>query len=569
MCRKMIFLSITITSILLNSNGWSSSDELQHDEVHALTTANYFLSSGKFSEYDQLREQWKNREEFPHQWLFLDAETAVLQGKRNNAIELLKEYPLIGKEETNRLVRLAALHVIENPEQTWSYLAEASLKDPHNADLHTFKASLLESHHKVEEAEKEYLIAVKKQPNDPYLKEQLGDFYLREAQYIKALEMFSHAMKESPSIGSVWIKAIFWTHVTAKMALPTGSVIIPSDSLQPLVSYLHSLPAETFWDAQKFDDLPGKDHFLSTYQELFWLRLLGALKDNDEALARQILEQDSFKSLSWAPELEISLKALLDYRFAAGNSFVDVNISEKASQIDIETNLSDEEKFLALLSFSIPSELREQLLAPEAVALPFLAFGWNEAALQLHTPSKISSQSPEWVICCFTEALAANRGKEAAIAFAVNHPPFPRKTLSVARLMLSSGDKQGAFELLNLIYQDKNSVSSEATLLITPIFLANNDPKAAKAAILNQPSLVDKIEARELLARAFFLDGDGETAYRLYLSLEPHSSEAKSFLARKAFSDGDWQRARQLTKELLEIYPNSIALKENLKSISR
>ena len=107
----------------------------------------------------------------------------------------------------------------------------------------------------------------------------------------------------------------------------------------------------------------------------------------------------------------------------------------------------------------------------------------------------------------------------------------------------------------------------KAKFLIAPIFLTQNNCRAVKESILNQPALANNISARELLARAFYQEGNAETACRLYTSLQEHSPEAKSFLAQKAFAEKDWIRAYRLTSELIEIYPDSETLKENLKSI--
>ncbi len=569
MFQKVMFLVVFIIfGFLSNSNGWTVVDQPQDEETRALTTAGYLLSGGQFDEYDRLRNQWRSHEQFPHKWLFLDSEELFLQGNRKEAIDLLSQHTLVGKEEIDRLVRLAAFHVVENPAEAWNCLNEACLKNPQNPDLHTFKASLLESNHKNTEAEKEYLLAIQKYPQEPYFKEQLADFYMRDSQHSKALQVLTDGMKGISPSGAIWLKAFFLSRVAKKTDPLDHSLIVPSDSLNPLVSYVYSLRPDEFWNEEKFDNISGRNRFLYNQQELFWLRLIAALKDKREGLALQILENDSFQFSSWAPEVEQSLKNILAYR----QQFLLESSEGQSSSAPIKVVFSsdmllDEKKFLAMLAVSVPPEFHDMMLSEEAFALPFLAFGWHEAALQLHVLDLIPDHFPEWVTCCLVKAIAANRGVEAAFSFSDNHPPMPRRSLLAAHLALDSGDIKTAFETLLPIYHDKNDIGVEATLLITPFFLANDNVTAAKEAILNQPSLANEVVARELLARAFFLEGDTDTAYRLYLSLEGRSIEAKSFLAHKAFSDKDWGRARQLTLELLEVYPNSRALQENLKSL--
>ena len=550
-----------------NEKSQTSSYEDLEGETKALESANHLLSVGRYSEYRSLREEWQMKASFISEWFFLDVQEYLLSGNRQGAIDLLSAHSFTGKAETDRLVQLAALHVVESPSNAWEYLAEASTKDPRNADLHTFKANLLDSNDKHENAEKEFSHAIQKDPNNPYLKEQLADFYIRNGRFLEATKVLERGLN-NPSLSSLWIKALFWSRMATPIAISKSSRP-PEDKLAPFVGYLNGLPPQMYWDAKAFGVLTDKETYLKTQQETFWLQLVAALRIDDISSVENLLNNNSFYKDSLAPQLEKSLKTVIAYRkgtHPVSDSLMQLSVdSTKESFIVTLAALSDvpPERLPAL----IPVELHEILKSNEAFSIPFLAHGWYEAALQLHSSSSIPETSPSWIALELTKALVENRGGEVAMTFASKQKSSPELTLLMAETYLALDNSKEAFNCLSCIYKKTDDIGEEATLLIAPIFLAQNNCSAVKESILNQPALANNISARELLARAFYQEGDAETACRLYTSLQEHSPEAKSFLAQKAFAEKDWIRAYRLTSELIEIYPDSETLKENLKSI--
>lgn len=153
---------------------------------------------------------------------------------------------------------------------------------------------------------------------------------------------------------------------------------------------------------------------------------------------------------------------------------------------------------------TVPSvEERNLLLSSEAYAALFLASGWQQAALSLSQADVIPESFPNWYAYELTQAIRHNQGDAQAFAFAIKQ---------VQNLPLS---------------------------------------------VLTQ----------ELEARIALSQGNAERADILYRILEANSSEAKSYLARKAFKEGNWDKARELTVELIALYPDNKMLKENLNKI--
>lgn len=558
--------SADVQPVEVTENDFSAEDR------KALQQGKYFLSERQFDKYRNLREEWQLKTEFSSEWFFLDAEEFLLLGQRENAISLLSSHTFTGNAETERLVRLAALHILEAPSEAWNYLEIASTKDSNNADLHTFKAALLDSHNKQEKAAKEYILAVQKNENNPYLKEQLADFYLRNCQYPQATEALKSGLN-SPSLSTIWIKALFWSRMTSPITF-AGFQRVPTDQLTPFLVYLNTLPKEGYWDSKAFAKLSDKDLYLATQQETFWLRLFALLKNQDEAGAEALLNNNSFRSTSWAPQLEDSLKTVLAYRRAINHDLDGTEQSNLESSkeqfLEILVALSgrtQEKGYQEELHASLPNDLHELLLNKDVFSIACLAQGWKEAALQFQTNSEIPANYPSWIAFEFTNAYLDNRSKEEALAFATKQPSSPRLSLLIAEMYIDSGRTEEAYQVLLPLYQATNDLGGKASLLIAPLFLSKNEFKLARDALINQPSLANSVPAREVLARVFFEQGDPEVAYRLYLSIQEYSPEAKSFLARKAFAEADWIRAYHLTEELIEIYPDNITLRDNLKSI--
>lgn len=559
------------TSSTVNvSNKLPATSPIQSSEKQDLINARALLDIGDLEGYQDIRQQWDGSEKEPEEWIFMDAEQKLLGGQRQAAINILTSRTLTGKNETERLVRLAALNIVENPQKAWGYLVEASAKDPHNADLQLFKASLLESTDNNEMAVKEYITAVQKDPHNPFLREQLADFYIRTAQYSQALQILQEALA-SPSLDSIWLKAYFWNTVVKPIDMKWDTKNIPQGDLTPLISYLTSLPPGVFWDDIAFNKVPHKEKYLATRQETFWLRLIAALKNNNSTLVLDILNNTPFKNSLWAPQLANTIKTILHYR---QNTSLITNpplivTSQESSKVEFFLDLMSKLAYASptQLATLIPQQLNSLIVSPEAFAAVFLAQGWNEAGLQLHTLPALPSSYPSWVGYRLAKALHENRTDNTALTFATTQPATPELALYTAKLALTMGRTQEAFNSLTTIYKDENETGSQAALMIAPIFLEQGKVKEAKEAIMMHTDLANNIKAREILARSYIQDKEPETANRLYLSIEKYSSEAKSYLVRRAFTEKNWSRARQLTEELLKTHPDNNILKDNLKKI--
>lgn len=545
-------------------------------EKAAILIANTFVASGRTKDYQVLRDNWKGRETLPETWFVLDGDKLLAEGKRKEAIDFLNSKNFPGKADTSRLVRLALFYIFEQPKQAWEYLDQAYQKDPENPEIRSYRAKLLETIGRPNLALIEYAGALQSDPNNLYLRDQLADFYLRNKQVPQALQIWQENLK-SPSLDMIWIKTLFWNKVAQPVSFDWESTQPPHGKLDSLVEYLLSLKPDQFWDAAAYENVKDNSHYLKTQQVTYWLRLLQLLKDGKEKEAGDLIQFNPFQTISWNPQLENALKRIIAYR-TTGHFVPDTNIGfEKKKEAAPTKPIVTAENVLLYTQLDglsqaktpvVPEDLQALLKGPEAYTAALLSTGWNEAALKLHNLSVIPADYPEWFAPELTQAIRLNRGLPQALEFATLQNSTPQLSLLLGELLVASQSPDAALERLTKLMHDDTDVGMRAAWLVSMINIERGNYAEAKAAIEAQPKLENDTVGQETLARIALLEGNTDLANKLYSALEEKSAEAKSYLARKAFAEKDWKRAKELTEQLLRLYPTNPLLQENLKKIN-
>lgn len=531
---------------------------LLDNEKACLLVAENFLAAGDLEEYDMLRSKAKDTEQ--NVWTILDSDRLLLEGDRKGANNLLSARTFEGSAEVDRLVRLALINISDDPKTAWRYFSRAEAKDPHNPEIHFFKGKLLETAGKYRKAQAEYEAAVATDPQNSLMLDQLAEFYMRQNQPLKAVELWTSNLDETTA-DFIWFKGLFWSKVLA--AAPkkvTGSP--PQGKIQPLLAYLSGLPQGTFWNKTRFNTTAYND-----YEMTYWLRLLQALKDNNVKDAVAIQNETSISRGDLNPELEFLFKQILSYQ--TKGKFDTSSIPRKLSLgSQARHPFISQMESLAQNPGEEPSpELKSLLLSSEAFSAALLATGWTEAALQLHKETVYPSSFPSWVAVDMTRALQDNRTPDQALDFAVRQPQTPDLLLAVGELKISIGDETGALETLKSIVQENNSIGYNAAWLAALLYLEQHQPNKAKEVIYNQPLLYNDVKGKETLARVSIMEGNKLLAEEIYEKISDNSEEAKSYLAKQAFLNGDWEKAKRLTRQLLKLHPNNPQLHKNLERI--
>jgi len=419
-------------------------------------------------------------------------------------------------------------------------------------------------------AHQEYQAAAKISPSNLFLKDQLADFYLRHRQYAMALDLMEMNLAP-PSLGSIWVKTLFWNKVTTPLDFDWEDNPIPDGDLNPMIRYLISLGKDQFWDAKTFARVSNANFYLKTRQETFWLRLIQLLEDKNIAEAEKLLRYNPFSTTSWYPQLEVALKRVMNYK---NNNTLKLDAAQMPPEELLQRlpETADPKFFIELEQLAesgeeVPEPLHNLLMGKEAYTAVFLAAGWTEAGLALHVLPIIPDDYPDWLAFAITQALYHNRTNLEATEFAALQKKTPQLQLLMAEITIAGGDREGALkELLPLAKQD-NEIGYRAAWLASLLYIEKHEFQNARTVITSQPRLAQDILGQETLARIAHLEGNQELADRLYRSIEKKSPEARSYLARKAFQEEDWDRARELTEQLIIDYPENPTLRDNLQKI--
>lgn len=543
------------------------SPSLFKDEENAsLLVAESLLASGDIQGYTQLRNRWIGNESKNYAWLILDSDRMLLEGDRDGANELLGSKSFQGNAEIDRLMRLALINISDDPKTAWRYFTRAEAKDPKNPEIHLYKGKLLESIGKYRNAQMEFEAAAASDPNNQLMQDHLAEFYLRQKQPGKAIEIWT-ANIENTSVDFVWLKGFFWSKVLSPSTVSWTEAKPPQGKLQPLLRYLAQLRPGTFWNKDRFNHVPSKEEYLENYEITYWLRTLEALRNGDTKEAVAIQGETRFTRAELNPDLEFLFKQILSYQTTG-------KFDRTSVPRNIGFNDSVKHPFIAQMEAlatsrnpEVSAELDTLLTSKEAYSAALLAAGWPEAAIQLHRIPVYPEQFPSWVSVDMTRAIKQNRNVEEALDFAAMQPQTDELRLSTAELKVSQGDEAGALEALGPIVTRPNDVGFQAAWMASLIYLEQHQSQKAKEVIYNQPLLINDVKGKETLARVVIMEGNKPLAEEIYEKISEVSEEAKSYLARQAFLQADWEKAKRLTRQLIKLHPNNPQLQKNLDRI--
>ncbi len=551
-------------------------DILKENEKGALTLADLFLKAGNLTEYNNLRNLWTGREEHAAAWILLDAGELLQKGQMQQAYELLKDKKWNGKNEEERLMRIAIIKLQHNPQEALDILNAEFAKNPKNADLRLFRGKIYESQDKIPLAEQDFQAAANLEPHNFYLQDQLAEFYRRQKNYSKALTVWQKILAQSGN-DQIWIKALFWNRVAEPINYVWKHSPIQNEKHKPFMNYLLSLKAGEYWNQDAFESTPENLDALSEYQTTYWLRLLQALKNHDEQEAMALLENNPFEANSWAPLMEITLHRILNYR---KNSTLRIEgeiphsepiLGSLSSQNSIPNFYKELEQLahqeVNLASLNLPTSMQALLNNQEAFVAVLLSEGWTEAGLQLQTLNAFSADFPDWFQRLYINGLRQNRGNPMALKFIAQQKQTLILTLLKAEINIAEGKIAEAMPELEKLKSNTNDIGSRAAWLISLIYMQKGQYRLAGEAINMHPQLAYSIQGQETLGRIALMEGEPEVATQIYQKIVQESNEAKSFLARQAYQQKNWSLARRMTEELLDEFPGNAQLQENLKKI--
>ncbi len=437
-------------------------ESFRNNEDASLIIANEFLAKDREKDYASVRSIIRGNDKKESNWVLLDADYLILQNRQAEAIDLLKSRSFEGKNDVNRLIKLAALKANENQKEAWGYLTDAYNKDPKNVDIRSYRAHLLENGGKYDQAILEYKAAADLLPNNLYLKDQLAEFYVRRKDFPSALNIWKSNLS---NLDIIWVKAFFWNKVIQPIQFDWSTAKIPSGSLQSLIAYYTHLNPDQYWDNAAFSKIEGATELLKSQQSTFWLRLLQDLKNHDEKEARNLLVYNPFATSSWAPELETALLYTLNYR-KDGVFLPDTEQKVVVSDVTSDPIMTKEGRKLVTQLNNYVTEWKEKnkeivisknlsdlLKSNEIFTALFISADWSEAALQFNSLEVIPPQYPQWISAGIVQALARNRGVQQALDFAAKQTTT---SLGVLNDAIENASPEARSYMAKKAYTDKN-----------------------------------------------------------------------------------------------------------------
>ena len=539
-------------------------EKFDENELAALFVARAFASLDDVTTADSIRDRWRGKETQSAGWLSYDVDRLVQDGKRDEAIALLKSTKFDARQDCGRLARLALLTASTDIQQAWVYLDDAYHANPRNSEVRSFRGQILEAAGERFKARTEYVAAHLANPHNPFYLEQLGEFYRRQGNFDLALDAWTQGCRSS---GLCRIRAQFWGRVVRPVE---SGQLAKEEAIGPwsaLASFLGELPDGQFWDKQRFASLPGAKKLMVTSQETFWLRVLDALQRKDERAAARILATNQFRDDSWQSDLYLHLRRILGIRH--GQDLETVAADDSIAYEPITEPRHHFFEQLSRFSHAENSEIQEFLLSDQVFSALFLAAGWTEAGLSLNRALKVTEDCPDWYTFALAQALRFNRGSREALEFSRRQRKAPSLQVLIAELRLSLGDFKSSVRMLRQLAQRTDEVGRRAAWLAVTAMIERGDVDGAQVVLDKNEYLRRSVVGRELYAKLNLLKGQHAEAVSIYRQLGESSIEAMAFLANESFAHKQWGEARRITELLLERMPDQIQLHDNLLAIDR
>jgi len=533
-------------------------------EAASIMVARSMLATRDFEEFTTLRSSWQQIKSRPESWFALDIDALIVQGEVEKAIEKLQDSSLEGEADAVRLTRLALL--TSNLQEAWGYLERAFRIAPKNPDVRSFRAQILERMGKRDMARVEYVAAHLTDTSNPLYRDQLAEFYRRYDRLDLAVQTWAQDLDDR-SADFIWLKALFWSKVATPTSLDSAT---PSDlygALAPLVMYLQDLPQEAFWDEGVVKKYALNTRgFLEQRQEIYWLRILQAIKDDREQQAYELLLSHPFKRSSWNPDIEQALEQVLAYRLEQPQPVDAQGFFSRKGPASGKHQLFGQ--LDRLTTAQVPEPALRNLLQSKAIfPAIFMAGGWREAALQLRAHENLSDTFPDWFAYGMAQSIRFNRGAEQALHFIEKQKQTSHVRLLKGELLLASGKLEAGMEQLELLSGSDSAIGFRAAWLLTLAYRDMNEVAKARGTLAKQPQLGKSITGQEIKARIALAEGRPDDADSIYTSLKTTSPEAMAWLAKKAFRAKEWQTARDMTMALQKQYPDRMQLRANLNAI--
>jgi len=540
--------------------------EAAQRERAALVLARHAVQAGDRARYDALAAPWKESKTLEGQWFLLEADRLIGEKQRDEAKAWLDGRKLAGREEAQRQARLALLDA-KDPVAAWKSIEAGLSADPRNADLLSFRGQLLEALGRREDARFSYVMAIVAEPDNPLHRDTLANFYRRLGRLPEAVDTWREAAQQT-GLGVYGFKAWFWGRVSGHevhKALPACKQVGWNEVI-PLLGDLQTGPFTSSELQSALRRLPGK----SARPEMEWMTWLEALRSGDLAKVDETSGLSKEARALW-PGLAERVKAC-----AAASHGRDPRVAIAGA--DKVKPSGDEHSFVhAFQTWSSGGMSEEEqkafevsLARPDSVIGALLASGWAGAALDLAGGATytLEAGAPEWLGYGYAKSLQERDGVSVARAWLEKAPGrTPASDLLLGELRVADKAVDEGIKLIAQVASGKSEHAGRARWTLAMIALEKGDGPGARAAVEGDAELAASPRGAEILARAALLEGKRDEATAIYRKISPESADALIFLSKEAFAAAHYDEAEDLTRKLVDRFPEELKFRQNLQKI--
>lgn len=541
-----------------------------------LLIARGMLASGDFEGYTQLRSRARDLGHSMVRWQLVDADRLIAEGRRSEALKALNAIPPGSPQEPARLARLALLAASTDLALSWNYLAEAQRLDPRSPDIRLFRGQLLEAIGKNQLARVEYVAAMLSTPGNPWLADQLAEFYVRQGNYWSAQEIWEEASQNEGGDYLGLKRRFYWRLAGIDFQRNDDTSRKPDKALsesgianEDAARFSKGLGVGRFWDERAFRAVGGGPSPLADRPEVYWLRLLELLRTGGEEEASKMISDRVAGSTRVIPlpMLEQALAVTLALRL--GKPLPRLAVGDR------DSGLTGKHEIFTRVESLRPGgsgprpadpELERFLRGPQAFGGLVLAAGWMEGGLLLFGDSSTTLESPGWVQFGVAQALRFLRGPKVALQYLrLKRTARPAElALLEGENLMAVGQPDEAASVLEPLARGGGSVADRASWLLSADAVRGTNRIGFEAAARANPAFAASIAGRQLEAQLLVAERREEEASRVYTSISKQSLEAKAFLARRSFASGDLATTERLNAEMIEMAPDNLELRNNL-----
>ncbi len=533
----------------------------ESDETAALWLWRLRRVAGDDAGAEMVRAHWREAGHDKVGWLCAEVDSLVSNRQRGEAMKLLAKFQPQSPADVPLLLRRGMLTA--DPKELTAVFNQAYQLDPKNADLRSLRAAALESVGQFGYARVDYVAAVLADPKNPLRRDELASFYLRQGNLLDAVATWREGLgPTSPDF--MWERALFWGRVLGVVAPAPG--LLGDSRKIGFVGFLANLPAGRFWDEAGYEKLYLPITHAQREPAVTWLRVLEFLRVGDRTNATATLNQAPLAAVQAAPALHAALRVTLAVR--SGTK------PEKTGIVWPNTRGSGH-RWRDILGAAAQgeaaavAELSAMAAGPHAEVAALIAAGWTGPACQLvNWDRALKADTPVWLQYSLLQARRMVEGPTPALKWANGLPAAPVIELLRSEIQMTVGMASAAQPTLARLATRSDDTGYAASWRLATWHMEQGHAAEAQRIVMNSPPLHATVLGTEMLARCALVQGQQETARKLYESILDSSLESGAFIARHSFAARDWKRAREITEYWLNRLPDNLQLRANLEAIS-